>query len=210
MKNLMKHLLNNPVMNDTRWSINKKVKQRTNLRNDNKSIGPKWHLFCYQHRTPKGFTYNRPTYDGKGQAKCFSSRSLLRLSTLSNKCVTYQFRMVLVRRPKNWAWACLYCLPTRQTRKPMVIILSLVHGVTLSSVYGITLSLVHGVTLPLVHETTLPEVRIKPTKAVTSLRVNIKPTRTTTSTFRAHQKVYRVFKTPKKLRLTWPCGSHCN
>ena len=30
-KDLMKHLLNKPVMNDTRWPINKKVKQKTDL-----------------------------------------------------------------------------------------------------------------------------------------------------------------------------------
>ena len=35
-------------------------------------------------------------------------------------------------------------------------------------------------------------MRIELTKAVTSLWVNIKPTRPTTSTSRAHQKVYRV------------------
>ena len=42
------------------------------------------------------------------------------------------------------------------------------------------------------YETTLPAMRIELTKAVTSLRVNIKPTKPTTSTFRAHQEVYRV------------------
>ena len=36
---------------------------------------------------------------------------------------------------------------------------------------------VHEVTFSSVHETTLPAVRIEPTKAVTSLLVNIKPTR---------------------------------
>ena len=50
------------------------------------------------------------------------------------------------------------------------------------------MAVVHEVTLSSVHETTLPAVRIEPTKAVTSLRVNIKPT---SSTARAHQ-VYRV------------------
>ena len=52
------------------------------------------------------------------------------------------------------------------------------------------MAVVHEVTLSLVHETTLPAVRIEPTKAVTSLRVKIKPTRPTTS--RAHHEVYRV------------------
>ena len=53
------------------------------------------------------------------------------------------------------------------------------------------MAVVHEVTLSLLHETTLPAVRIEPTKAVTSLRVNIKPTRPTTSISRAHQ-VYRL------------------
>ena len=46
-----------------------------------------------------GFTYNGSTYEG--QAKCFSSRSLLGLPRLSNKCVTDQFRTALTRRLKE-------------------------------------------------------------------------------------------------------------
>ena len=61
-----------------------------------------------------------------------------------------------------------------------------------------TVSAVHKVTLSSVHETTLFAVRIEPTKAVTSLRVNIKPTRPTTSTSRAHQEVYRVSQDHQK------------
>ena len=61
----------------------------------------------------------------------------------------------------------------------------------MAGVHEATVSVVHKVTLSLVHETTLPAVRIEITKAVTSLRVNIKPTRPTTSISRAHQ-VYRV------------------
>ena len=113
VNNLMKRLLNDPVMNDTGWPINKKVKQETDVRNDSKNISPKWHLSCYQHRTLKRLIYNGPTYDNKGQTKCFSSRSLLSLPSLSSKCVTDQFRTPLAKRPKNWVWACLHCLPTR-------------------------------------------------------------------------------------------------
>ena len=50
---------------------------------------------------------------------------------------------------------------------------------------------VHEFTLSLVHKTTLSAVRIEPMKAVTSFRMNIKPTKPTTSTLKAHQ-VYRV------------------
>ena len=130
------------------------------------------------YRVIAGPTYNGPTYNEKGQAQRFRSRSLLSQPSLSSKCVTKQFRMALARRPKNWAWACLHRLLTRQTRIAIVLILSLVHGVILSSV----------------HETTLFAVRIEPTKAVNSLQVNIKPRKPSTSTFRAHQEVYRVFQ----------------
>ena len=63
----------------------------------------------------------------------------------------------------------------------------------MAAVHEATVSAVHEVTLSSVHETTLPAVRIEPTKAVTSLRVNIKPTRPTTSISRTHQ-VYKVFQ----------------
>ena len=75
-------------------------------------------------------------------------------------------------------WACLHQLLTRQITMAMVF----------------TSSLVHRVAFSLVQETTFPAVRIKPTKAVTSLRVNIKPTRPTISFSRANQEVYRVFQ----------------
>ena len=42
-----------------------------------------------------------------------------------------------------------------------------------------------------VHKVTLFAMRIKPTKAVTSLWMNIKPTKPTISTLKAHQ-IYRV------------------
>ena len=61
-----------------------------------------------------------------------------------------------------------------------------------------TLFLMHGVTLFLVHKTTLSAVRIEPTKAVTSFWVNIKPTRPTISTSKAHQEVFRVSQDHKK------------
>ena len=63
----------------------------------------------------------------------------------------------------------------------------------MAAVHEATVSVVHKVTHFLVHETTLFAVRIEPVKAVTSLRVNIKPTRPTISISRAHQ-VYRVFQ----------------
>ena len=52
---------------------------------------------------------------------------------------------------------------------------------------------VHKITLFLVHETSFFAVRIEPIKAVTSFWVNIKPTKPTTFTLRAHQ-VYRMFR----------------
>ena len=109
------------------------------------------------------FLSKGPTYNDKGRTKCFRPQNLLSLPSLSSKYVTDQFRTALAKRPKNWAWACLHCLPTRQTRMAMVLTLSLVHGVTLFSV----------------HETTFSAVRIEPMKAVTSIRVNIKFTRPT-------------------------------
>ena len=54
-------------------------------------IGPKRHPSCYWHRILDGLIY-------EGQAKCFSSRSLLGLPRLSNKCVTDQFRIALARK----------------------------------------------------------------------------------------------------------------
>ena len=51
--------------------------------------------------TPNIEWLNSPTYDGptyKGQAKCFSSWSLLGLSKLSNKYITDQFKTVIARR----------------------------------------------------------------------------------------------------------------
>ena len=53
------------------------------------------------------------------------------------------------------------------------------------------MAMVHKVTLSAMHKTTFPAVCIKTTKAITSLRVNIKATRPTISTLRA-QQVCRV------------------
>ena len=47
----------------------------------------------------------------------------------------------------------------------------------MAAMHKATISAVHEVILFLVHETTLPAVRIEPRKAVISLLVNIKPTR---------------------------------
>ena len=129
----MKCLLNNPLINNTGWPINKKVKQEIDLRNDSKGISLKWKPFCYQHRTSKNFTYNGLTYSDKGQAKCFSSWSLLSLPSLSSKCVTNQFWTTQAKKPKNWAWACLHCLLIRQIK------MAIVHEVIFSLVYKITL-----------------------------------------------------------------------
>ena len=82
--------------------------------------------------------------------------------------------MVLARRQMSLSFVSIIKLTTR-----------------MAAVHEATVSVVHEVTLSSVHETTLPAVRIEPTKAVTSLRVNIKPTRPTTSISRTHQ-VYRV------------------
>ena len=77
----------------------RKWKQETNLRSD---------------RRPylNGPTYDGPTYEG--QAKCFSSRSLLGLPRLLNKCVTDQFILALARNKpvcidfqpgkQKWGW----------------------------------------------------------------------------------------------------------
>ena len=67
-----------------------------------------------------GPTYDDPTYNDNNQTKCFSSRSLLSLPRLLSKCMTDQFRTALARRLKNWVWACLYQLSTRQTRMTVV------------------------------------------------------------------------------------------
>ena len=98
VKDLMKCLLNDPLMKDTRWLINKKVKQETDLQNNNKNLGLKWYPSRYRHRTPKSLTYNNPTYNDKSQAKCFSLQSLLSLPSLSSKCVINQFGITLARK----------------------------------------------------------------------------------------------------------------
>ena len=110
----MKRLLNDPVMNDTGWSdYNKKVKQEINLQSDNRGTCLKWHPSCHHHCTLESLTsmalfwlpYLRwpylqwPYLQGSGQM--FSSRSLLGLLRLSNKCVTDQFRTALIRRLKK-------------------------------------------------------------------------------------------------------------
>ena len=69
--------------------------------------------------------------------------------------------------------------------------MAMVHKVTLSLVYKVTLFLVYKVTLSSVYEAILPSVCIETTKAIISFQVNIKPTRSTTSTLRTHQ-VYQV------------------
>ena len=61
------------------------------------------------------------------------------------------------------------------------------------AVHKATVSAVHKVTLSLVHEPTFLVGRIEPMKAVTSLQVNIRPIRPTTSISKAHQ-VYKVFQ----------------
>ena len=56
---------------------------------------------------------------------------------------------------------------------------------------------VQKATVSAVHKITFFAVRIELTKAVTSSRVNIKPTKPTTSTSRAHQ-VYKVSRNLQK------------
>ena len=79
-----------------------------------------------------------------------------------------QLRDQLIYIDASKKWAYLHWLPTWQTKMAIVL--------TFSSV----------------HKTSLLAVHIEPTKAITSLRVNIKPTRPTTS--RAHLEVYGVFQ----------------
>ena len=88
--------------------------------------------------------------------------------------MTDQFRMALTRGQMSLSFILIIKLTAR-----------------MSAVHKATVSAVHKVTLSSVHETILPAVRIEPIKAVTSLRINIKPMRPTTSILRAHQ-VYRV------------------
>ena len=104
----MKRLLNDPMMNDTRWpDYNKKVKQKTDLQSDNRETGLKWHLSCYWHRNLNALsqwpyfdclTYVGPIYNGpiyKAQAKCFSLRNL---SRFLNKSVVNQLQTALAKR----------------------------------------------------------------------------------------------------------------
>ena len=119
----MKRLLNDPLINDTGWlDHNKKVKRETNLQSDNKDSCSKWHPSRYWHRLHDG-----PIYEG--QVKCFSSRSLLGLPRLSNKCVTDQFRMALARRqmslsasiinPAKREWLRCTRLPSLRCMRPL-------------------------------------------------------------------------------------------
>ena len=114
VNNLMKRLLNDPVMNDTGWlDHNKKVKRETDLQSDNKGTRSKWYLSCHWHCTPEGFTSMAPLWllylwwpypqwlYLRGLGRVFSSQSLLGLSRLSNKCVTDQFRTALTKRLKE-------------------------------------------------------------------------------------------------------------
>ena len=145
----------------------KKSKQETNLRSDSK-------LYL------DGPTYNGPTYEG--QAKCFSSRSLLGLPRLLNKCVTDQFRMALARGQISLSFVSIIKLTTR-----------------MAAVHKATVSAVHKITLSLVHKTTLLAMRIKPTKAVTTL------SRWTLSL----RDLLPLFQeTIKKLRVTPPDGAY--
>ena len=123
-------------------------------------IGLKRHLFCYQHCTPITLpkwpyfnypTYNGPIYKNKGQAMYFSSQSLLGLPRLLNKSITNQFRTALARRQMSLSLISIIKLITR-------------------------MAVVYKATVFAMHKTTLLTVRIKPTKAVISLLVNIKPT----------------------------------
>ena len=89
------------------------------------------------------------------------------------------------------------------------------------------MAVVHKVTLSLVHEITLFRMCIEPPKAVTSVRMNIKPTKLTTPLrsirslslqyalslrdllplLREHTKSTESPKTTKNLRLTWPLNN---
>ena len=121
-----------------------------------------------------GPIYNGSTYEGP--AKCFSPQSLLGLEKLLNKCVTNQFRIALAKGQMSPSFVSIIKLTMR-----------------MAAVHEATVSAVHKVTLFLVYKITLFTVRIKLMKVVTSLQVNIKPTRTTNSISRAHQ-VYRIFQ----------------
>ena len=65
-------------------------------------------------------------------------------------------------------------------------------GLSFVSIIKLTTRMVAG------HKSTLPAMRIKLTKAITSLWVNIKPIKPTNSTSRADQEVYRVSQDHQK------------
>ena len=79
----------------------------------------------------------------RGSGRVFSSRSLLGLPRLLNKCVTNQFRMALARRQISLSFVSIIKLTTR-------------------------MAAMHKITLSLVHEITLPAMRIEPTRPTTS------------------------------------------
>ena len=198
----MKRLLNDLVINDTKWpDYIKNVKRENNLQSDNKGTCLKWHPFCHQHRTPEGLTsmallwllylqwpYPRWPYL-RGSGRVFSSRSLLSVPRLLNKCVTDQFILAIARnepvcidyQPGNqeWLWCLLslWCtrLPSFWYTKPLFLqcALSLQRLLHLSGWISSLQDL-----LPLLPEHT--------------------------------KKFTRSLKTTKKLRVTWPLDSHSN
>ena len=121
VKDLIKCLLNDLVINNTKWPdirLNKRPIYRVPV-----DVLVQSNTFSLIDTTlwMDGLTYN-----DKGQAKCFCSRNL---SRFLNKSVGNQLQTSLTKRPKNWAWAYLHQLPTLTTRIPAIhkVILPAVH-----------------------------------------------------------------------------------
>ena len=176
----MKRLLNDLMINDTRWPVNKKVKQETNLWSDSIMDCICWSniFFPYRHRILND-SMALPTMvlPMRVRPSVFSSRNLLGLLRLLNKCMIDQFRMALAKRqmslstsiinPANKngcdAWGSFLC--SARDHFPC----GAHWAYKICSIVDVHRSY----------------------KAVTSFWVNIKPMKPTISISRAHQ-VYKV------------------
>ena len=125
--------------------------------------------------TPRGPYLNGSTYDGpiyKGWAKCLTYGSLLGLLKLLNKCVTDQFRMALARRQRSLSISIINRANKNGCSEWSYLLCSTWDHLPCSAYWVYKIRFFGGV--------------YQPYKAVTFLRVNIKPIRPTTSTSRAH------------------------
>ena len=163
VKDLIKRLLNDAVINDIGWLVNKKVKQEPNLWSGSivDCIVEALALFFI---STTSLMARWPYLWGSGQV----FQLMEPIKVLNQKHSQSATIGSSKKAKKNWA--CLHQLSNRQTR----------------------IAVVHEIIFSTMHKTIFLAVRIKPTKAVTFLWVNIKPTRPTTSTFKVYQEVYKV------------------